>query len=183
PNLSEPARGMFNLQSFQALAKHCDELRVVAPVRLLPRALRCGDPDVKVPAREEVGGLQVYHPRYALVPKIAVWTHAAQMSLCLGPAMERIRREFPFDVLYATWACPDVVAGAAMAARWGVPLAAKVHGADVNLFTRTTLRRRQILRALNQARLVLSVTEAMKERLVEIGVPAEKILVQRNGVN
>src|SRR5207253_1297394 len=31
--------------------------------------------------------------------------------------------------------------------------------------------------------IVLSVTDALKQRLVEIGVPASKILVQRNGVN
>ena len=77
PNAAEPARGMFNLQAFQALAQQCEELRVVAPVRLLPRRLRCGNPDIPVPAREEIGGLDVWHPRYFLVPKIAVWTQAA----------------------------------------------------------------------------------------------------------
>src|SRR5207248_6787905 len=168
----------FNLQSFRALAEQCEELRVVAPVRLMPRRLRCGNPDVRVPAREEIGGLQVWHPRYFLVPRVAVFTQALQMRACLSPALERIRREFPFDLLFATWAFPEVVAGAAMAARWGVPLAAKVHGADVNLFTRYPLRRRQIVRALNQACIVLSVTDALKERLVEIGVPDSKILVQ-----
>ena len=79
PNAAEPARGMFNLQSFQALAEQCQELRVVAPVRLLPRRLRCGNPDIQIPAREEIGGLQVWHPRYFLVPKLAVWTQALQM--------------------------------------------------------------------------------------------------------
>ena len=94
-----------------------------------------------VPPREEIEGLTVWHPRYAVLPKVALWTHAAQMRACLAPALNRIRREYSFDLLFATWAFPDVVAAAGMAARWGVPLAAKVHGTDVLTLTLYPLRR------------------------------------------
>jgi glycosyltransferase involved in cell wall biosynthesis len=183
PNRAEPARGRFNLQFFQALAQQCADLRVVAPVRLVPRAFRCGDRDVPIPAREEVGGLDTWHPRYAVLPRVALWAHAAQMGACLAPAMRLIRREYPFDLLFATWAFPDIVAAASMARRWRVPLAAKVHGTDIQVLTRYPLRRRQIVRALNQACMVLAVADVIRERLLELGVPEEKILVQRNAVD
>ncbi len=183
PNAAEPARGLFNLQAFQALAEHCEALRVVAPVRILPRRLRCGDPDTPVPPREQIGGLAVDHPRYFLLPRIGVGTQGVQMLVSLTRELERIAVEFLPDAVFGTWAFPDLVAAAALAGRWRLPLAAKVHGADINVFTYHPARRRKIVRALHQARLVLSVTDALKQRLVELGIPAEKVLVQRNGVD
>jgi glycosyltransferase involved in cell wall biosynthesis len=183
PNRAEPARGRFNLQFFQALAERCEALKVIAPVRVVPRAYRCGNPDVEIPWEEEIGGLHIWHPGYITIPRIAQATHAAQMGFWLGPAMRRIRAAFPFDLLFATWAFPDAVAAAAMAARWNVPLAVKVHGTDIHILTQDAARRPLIVRALEQACLVLAVTEDLKRRLLELGVPEGKILVQRNAVD
>lgn len=183
PNAAEPARGLFNLQSFQALARHCDGFEVAAPVRWVPRRFRCGDPNIRIPRSEIIGGLRVHHPGYVLLPKYAVGSQGWQMDTCTRGAMDRIHREFQPDLLYGTWAFPDLPAAAAMARRWGIPLAAKVHGADINLFAHQPARRPHILRALNQAQVILSVTDALRAEMVELGVPGEKILVQRNGVD
>ena len=68
PNALEPNRGLFNLQQFLALSRRC-ELTVVAPVPWFPRwrLLRGGGAwarFARVPAREAIHGIEVYHPRY-----------------------------------------------------------------------------------------------------------------------
>src|SRR5947199_166949 len=83
-----------------------------------------------------------WRPRFVLSPAVGRDTHAAQMALQLLPHLALIRREYPFDVLLATWAFSEVVAGAIFSRLFGVPLLAKVHGTDVHVQGRFQLRRR-----------------------------------------
>lgn len=182
PNPTDPIRGTFNLQQARALARLC-EVRVAAPVQWSPVRRWHGAGPLRVPPYEVVDGLPTWHPRYVLTPGVARGTYAAQMAAAVLPALARIRREYPFDVLLATWAFPDVVVGAAAAALAGVPLLAKVHGSDINVQTGFPWRARQIRWALNRAHRVLAVSGALRDRLLALGVPDEKIMVHHNGVD
>ena len=182
PSSVDPVRGTFNLQQFRALAERC-EVRVVAPMQWFPVKLWHGAGPTKAPYFEEVQGIPTWHPRYVLTPRIGRDLYSAQMAAALLPHLARIRKEYPFDVLLATWAFPDVVVGAMMAKLCGVPLLAKVHGSDVHVQATYPLRRRQIQWALRSAHRVLAVSGALRERLEELGVPRERVMVYHNGVD
>lgn len=182
PNAADPVRGTFNLQQAHALSRHC-EVRAVAPVQWFPVRLWHGAGPSAAPLRGEVEGLPTWHPRYVLTPRVARDTYPAQMAAALLPALAAIRREYRFDVLMATWAFPDLVVGAMAARLFGVPLLAKVHGSDINVQTEFPRRRRQIRWALDRAHRVLAVSGALGDRLEELGVPREKIMVHHNGVD
>jgi glycosyltransferase involved in cell wall biosynthesis len=182
PNSRYPLRGIFNLHQARALARYC-EVRAVAPVQWFPVRLGHGAGPVTPPKFEVLEGLPVWHPRYVLTPGFARAAYPLQMGAALVPFVARLRREYPFDAILATWAFPDVVVGAALARMLGVPLAAKVHGSDINVQANYSLRRRQIRWALRQARRVLAVSNALKERLLELGVPGDRVVVCHNGVD
>ncbi len=182
PGIADLQRGVFNLQQVHALRRRC-EVRVAAPMQWFPVRLWHGAEPGKSPAFEEVEGIPTWHPRYFLSPRVGRDSHALQMGACLWPALNRIRREYPFDVLLATWAFPDVVVGAVAAKRWGIPLLAKVHGSDINVQSNYPLRRKQIVWALGQAHRTLAVSDALRRRMLEIGVADEKIMVHHNGVD
>ncbi|MFN3649550.1 MAG: glycosyltransferase family 4 protein [Armatimonadota bacterium] len=182
PRSTDPVRGMFNYQQAHALARHC-EVKVVAPVQWFPVRLWHGAGPDSAPYRETVGELTTWHPRYFLPPRIGRDFYSLQMAAWVLPRLARIRREYPFDVLLATWAFPDVIVGALAARLWNVPLLAKVHGSDINVQTDFPLRRKQIRWALDQAHRVLAVSGALRERLIGLGVPAERIMVHHNGVD
>jgi len=182
PSTADPVRGTFNLQQAKALGAHC-EVAAVAPIQWFPVRLWHGAGPSAAPYAETVEGLRTWHPRYALTPGIARDTYAAQMAAALLPHLARIRREYRFNVLLATWAFPDVVVGALAAQMFDVPLLAKVHGSDINVQSRYPLRRRQIRWAMNRAEKVLAVSGALRERLMELGVPDERIMVHHNGVD
>src|SRR5438128_1673462 len=135
PNTREPTRGVFNLQQAQALARRC-EVRVVSPVQWSPVYLSHGAGPTPVQRRVIRGALTAEHPPYFLTPGFGRNTHAFQMAAQVLPAIDRIRKDFRFDVLLAVWAFPDVVVGALAARLWKLPLLAEVIGSDINLQAR-----------------------------------------------
>ncbi|MGV3721792.1 MAG: glycosyltransferase family 4 protein [Actinomycetota bacterium] len=182
PSGADPVRGTFNLQQAKALSAHC-EVAAVAPIQWFPVRLWHGAGPSAAPYYEEVEGLRTWHPRYALTPGVARDTYAAQMAAALIPHLVRIRRDFPFDAILATWAFPDVVVGALASQLLRVPLLAKVHGSDINVQSQYPLRRKQIKWAMDRAEKVLAVSGALRDRLLDLGIPDDKIMVHHNGVN
>ena len=187
PNALEPNRGLFNKQQFLALAKHC-ELRVVAPVPWFPRShwlrrFSAWHAISRVPERETIDGIEVYHPRYLVMPRMARWLHSLTFARGVRGAVEAVHREFPFDRILATWAYPDVVAATGIAKRYGVPIVAKVHGSDLNVLTRGPVRRRVVAAALRRCATVIAVSEGLKARAVELGIPEDRVAVIPNAVD
>jgi glycosyltransferase involved in cell wall biosynthesis len=182
PNAVHQQQGLFNLQQAKALSKYC-EVRVASPVQWSPLRLSYGPGLALPPRRDVVEGLQAWHPRFALTPRIGRDTHALQFIAQLLPALSRIRREYPFDVLWATWAFPDVVFGAVLSRLWNVPMLAKVHGNDINLHGKFPLRRRQIRWGMSHAYRILAVSDSLRQGLMEIGIPEERIMVCHNGID
>jgi glycosyltransferase involved in cell wall biosynthesis len=131
---------------------------------------------------KERDGLTCCYPTYWSIPR-ATPIHAWGMYRSLFRHVAKVREEFKFDVILATWAYPDVVAAARIARELGVPLVAKVHGSDINELATFPRLRRQIRWALSEAHRVIAVSRALGDKLRELGVPEDRILVQPNAVN
>jgi glycosyltransferase involved in cell wall biosynthesis len=179
PNAREPNRGCFNLQQFAALGRHAD-VRVIAPVAWQPWSHGWPRP---LPYHDSWNGIPATYPSYFYTPGIGRAAYAALMYCSIRGAVIRAAREYRPDVLLATWAYPDVVAAAVLARQLKIPWVAKVHGSDVNVFTVPRPLRAQIRWALRQAACTFAVSTPLRDRLIEIGVPAETIRVQHNGVD
>ncbi|MFO0759442.1 MAG: glycosyltransferase family 4 protein [Byssovorax sp.] len=180
PSTVDPTLGMFNQHTFNALARRCP-VRVVAPIRAWARFNR--PLDVIRPLHEHYTGLDAIFPAYWSIPSAPV-LHGAGMYLSSYPWVSRLRRSFPFDVIVAAWAYPDAVAAARLAQRWDVPLVTAVLGSDVYELPRAFFGLKpQIEWGLGRAQRVLSVSRAMADRVAELGVPRERVIVQHNGVD
>ncbi|HZT44365.1 MAG TPA: glycosyltransferase family 4 protein [Chthonomonadaceae bacterium] len=179
PSSRRPARGLFNLQSFRALAQYC-EARVVVPVPWWQRLRWPGDL-LRIPQEDDTG-LPASVPTYWPVPHMPA-THVRAMHRGLAAHLRQLRRDFPFDLLFATFAYPDGVAAAYLARDLQCPLVIGVLGSDVNLLAARPSLRPEIQWGLQQAQRVLAVSSALRERVIELGVAPEKVVVQRNGVD
>src|ERR1700749_2280313 len=71
PNSIDPTHGVFIQQRIKNVAALGHRITVVAPIPLAPS----GSNLAKVPDFEQFDGLDVYHPRYPLVPKISMPFH------------------------------------------------------------------------------------------------------------
>ena len=140
PDASRPNFGIFVERYVQALVRRPDvAARVVAPVGIPPwplsrltryRAL------ADLPGRERWNGLDVYRPRFLNLPGTGGRAHVAMLTRALAPALEEIRRDFPFDVIAAEFFFPDGPAAIALGRRFGVPVSIKARGSDIHRWGR-----------------------------------------------
>ncbi|MFP5287000.1 MAG: glycosyltransferase family 4 protein [Thermoanaerobaculia bacterium] len=188
PSSARPRHGIFVEQRLRHLLRSGEvESRVVAPSAWFPSGNpRFGEWSVfgRVPAREERHGIPILHPRYLLVPKLGMSLAPMAMALAAWPALARmIRKGFDFDVIDAHYFYPEGVAAVILGHRLGKPVIVSVLGDDVITLPRFRLPRRMILWAVDRCAGVTAVCQALKDRLVEVGAPAEKIRVVLHGVD
>ena len=110
PNKKEPNRAVFNVQQIQELLKFC-EIKVVAPIPFLKYSKE------QVPYEENIKGVDVYHPRYVVIPKILRSLYGYLFFLGIKKSILNIYQTFMFDMILATWAYPDAF-GAAIIAKF-----------------------------------------------------------------
>jgi glycosyltransferase involved in cell wall biosynthesis len=138
----------------------------------------------RIPRRETRQGLRVDHPRYPLLPKIGM--SAAPLAL-FGAVLPLLRSEIregaDFDLIDAHYFYPDGVAAVLLGRALDRPVVVTARGSDLNLIARHPVPRRWIKWAARHADGLITVSAGLKQRLVELGVAAERVRVLRNGVD
>jgi len=187
PNAARPSHGIFvETRLRHLLASGKVESKVVAPVPWFPsRNARFGEYALhaRAPREETRNGIEVLHPRYPLPPGIGMTLAPFLLAGAVGPVVERILRDYAFDLIDAHYFYPDGVAAAMLGKRLRKPVVITARGTDVNLIPRYRLPRAMIRWAARQAAGMITVARALKDDLIRIGVPAERIEVLRNGVD
>ncbi len=87
------------------------------------------------------------------------------------------------QIMLASWAFPEAVATNWLSRIFNCRFYFKVHGSDINLHGKVPARSKQIVHAAKHARGVLSVSQALAEQMVEMGISQKKIQVIYNGVD
>ena len=169
----EPNRATFNRQQFDLL-KDEYELFILVPVAFMDwfknRKVISNNHRIK------------YVPSL-YTPKVGRRFYSYQMffSILLFAGMW-IRAIKPKKIL-ASWAYPDAVASAWLARLYAADFYFKVHGSDINLHAGIPARGKQILKAAKSARAILSVSDALRQSLLALGVNEQKVVTIYNGVD
>ncbi|PCD01535.1 glycoside hydrolase [Sphingomonas spermidinifaciens] len=187
PDAKRPNFGVFvERQTLGLAALPETEVRVVAPVGLPPFPLS-RYPSYRglagLPRAEMWKGLAVERPRFLNLPATSGRFHAAMLSRALTPALERIRRNFAFDVIDASFFFPDGPAAVALGRRFGVPVSIKARGADIHHWGRSPATAAAVHAAGEAADGLLAVSAAMREDMIALGMPADRIAVHHTGVD
>jgi teichuronic acid biosynthesis glycosyltransferase TuaC len=185
PHAGQPGTGLFVRERMFRVAKVLP-LTVVAPIPWFPfqNLIRKWRPNFRPPAPsiEVQDGIEVRHPRFLSVPGACKWLDGIFMALGSFPTMLRLKRSFGFNVIDAHFAYPDGYA-ATLLGRWlHVPVTITLRGTEVPL-SRDPPRRRRIVKALQRATRIFSVSDSLKRHVVEMGAPRDRILVVGNGVD
>ena len=186
PTSVDPTYGIFIYQRSAHLAQRPgNEVVVVSPVPWIPKwlKLRRWRAASELPSQEEIGGLTVHHPRYLLLPKISMPFHALLMFLGSLARVRSLNRSAKIDCIDAHFVYPDGLAALLLGKIFGVPVTVSARGTDINLYPSFKLIRPMIRWTLSQADAVISVSGALKESMVKLGVNPGKIRVIPNGVD
>ena len=188
PSAARPRHGIFVETRLSHFRRRTGaEVRVVAPVPWFPStAHRFGAYAryARTPRQEIRDGVHVYHPRYLTLPVVGMYSQPFALAQGAARTVGALLREgFDFDLIDAHYLYPDGVAAAMLGKRFGKPVMLTARGSDVNLLMQYRLPRQLILRAAREARAVVTVSTALKNRLVEFGVDPAHVRVLRNGVD
>ncbi|GAC1338899.1 MAG: glycosyltransferase family 4 protein [Acetobacteraceae bacterium] len=160
---------------------------VVAPVPWFPsRSARFGDwaRHARAERRETQGGLTVYHPRYALAPRIGMLAAPAALFLAGAAELRRLLRAgSAFDLIDAHYLYPDGVAAVALGKVFGRPVVLTARGSDVTELPHYAGPRRMIRWAMRNAAGLISVSDGLRQEMLLLGAPPGSVTVLRNGVD
>jgi len=186
PNRVEPNHGIFiqhRLCEFSRRYGH--ELRVVAPVPYFPDFPRFPrwHKFRGVPRCETREGVPVFHPRYLVTPKVGMAFYGWNMFLGTVGLVSRLRRSYDFSLIDAHYVYPDAFAAVLLGWFLDKPVIVSARGSDIHSYSRLPGIRPLLRFVLRQASAVIAVSEALKQSIVQLGVPAEKVEVIGNGVD
>lgn len=188
PNGAQPRHGLFVEERLRHLLDTGrTTAKIVAPVPWFPFRHRCfGKYAVfaRAPRREQRHGVAIDHPRYPVIPKVGMNIAPFLMYRALLPVLQkRLASGDAFDVIDAHYFYPDGVAAARLGLALNKPVVITARGSDVNTISRYRVPRRQIRWAADCASEIITVSRALKEKLVALGVDAGKITCLRNGID
>ncbi|WP_298601789.1 glycosyltransferase family 4 protein [Zoogloea sp.] len=188
PSSVRPGFGIFvETRLRHLLASGQVETRVVAPVPWFPSTHpRFGmwAKNAATPRHEVRNGVEIWHPRYLLPPKVGM--NIAPLALALGArstVAKLIEDGFDFDLIDAHYYYPDGVAAAILASWFGKPFIITARGSDLTLLPEYPIPRCWIRWAEPRAAASIGVCRDLMDRLVRLGGRADKTHVFRNGVD
>lgn len=138
----------------------------------------------RTPQFEHRNGVDVFHPRYLLPPKVGMTVAPFVLAAAALPAARRIiEAGFDFDLIDAHYFYPDGVAAALLAMWLDKPFIITARGSDLTLIGRHAAPRRLMKWAAGRASACLGVSRSLVDILRGWGVPSDKLHVLRNGVD
>lgn len=187
PNAEQPNHGVFVANRLAHLVRTKPvQARVIAPIAQMPKFFGWNPyadlADVPATARRD--GMEVAHPRYAMIPKIGMpvqpYLYYRALRTWFADAMAR---DGAPDLIDAHYVYPDGVAAALLARDFDLPLMITARGTDINLIPRYRLPRRWIQWALKRADQLVGVCQALSDEMMGLGADPAKVTTLRNGVD
>lgn len=185
PSAVQPGAGPFVRERMFRVGRRLS-LCVVAPTPWFPLQglLRRWRPHFRpgAPHYEQQQGFDVWYPRFFSVPSVLKRLDGLAMAMGAYPRLRALKRARRLDLIDAHFGYPDGYA-AVLLGRWlGVPVTITLRGTEARHAADPALRP-LLLKALLGADRVFAVADALKQVVMSIGVPGDKITVVGNGVD
>lgn len=184
PNRQYPNYGIFVLNRVKALQKYC-ELQVINPVPWfpfashLPRYHRFD----RIPRCETIHGIEVFHPRFPIIPKYLKSFDAISYGLAVLPLALRLQKEFPFDLIDLHWTYPDLPVGAVLSKITGRPFLTTLRGHEAFYLEEPGPRKTIVAHVLRYSAAIVALSQKLKDIAVLGGCDEGGVTVIRNGVD
>lgn len=189
PNKVLPNHGIFVQQRLKKLLEYDTslEVKVLAPVPWFPSSSeKFGEYGkyAKVDHFEQRFGVEIFHPRYPVIPKVGMSLAPLLLYLAAKSKVKKlIESGFDFDLIDAHYFYPDGVAAVMLAKTFNKPVAITGRGTDLNLIPQYAIPAKQIRWAANNASAMITVASALIDYLENLGIDRKKVVTLRNGVD
>jgi teichuronic acid biosynthesis glycosyltransferase TuaC len=162
PNPVNPMSGIFVHNQCKALKEKGVEIQVVSPIPrfpLYPKWKRYKE----IPNKLELDGIPVtYVPTWMFPGGFFFHKYGELYVQSLEYELEKIKKEFPFDLIHCHTIFPDGFAGGVLSKRMGVPVISTIHGSDIMLYPkRNQAIYDQTVKSLSSNDRVVTVSERL----------------------
>jgi len=184
PNSLYPHYGIFVHNRLRAVRKY-HEVKVINPIPWFPgcgRLARYQDYD-QIPLRETIGGIEVFHPRFLVIPKFFKFIDSFTYKSVVMPLVEELYKSYPFDIVDLHWTYPDLPTGYAIKKRYKKKMLITLRGKEAFHINEGIGREFLIKKYLLQADAVISLSRELQEMAIQVGVDEKCCSVIRNGVD
>lgn len=185
PHPGQPKAGLFIRERMFRVGQQLP-LVVVAPVPWFPfqGIIRKWRPHFRpdAPRFEVQDGIEVHHPRFFSIPGLFKSLDGLLMALGSLATLRRLRRRFDFDLIDSHFAYPDGDAATLLGKWLRRPVTITLRGTEVPL-ARLPARRRRMIRAMERADRIFSVSESLRQHAIALSIDPDKIRVVGNGVD
>jgi glycosyltransferase involved in cell wall biosynthesis len=171
----EPNRATFNKQQFDRLSQKHD-VRILVPVAW--REYLSYRKQIKHDKHS-----RVKYVCYWYTPKIFYRYFGMFMALSLLFGARKWINEKRVDFVFGSWAHPDGYAAQQIAKKLAKPYFLKVHGSDINILTEDIQRKAAIAKVCRHAKHVFTPSDALKRKVVGLGINESKVTRIYNGVD
>lgn len=184
PNPIQNGKGTFNHSMISAMGNRND-VHVVSPVAwttLLLNRLKKGK-KVSLGRIETENRVSVEYLSYFFTPRFLDHLYGKMMWKSVESKLLEIAEGFQPDVIFSYWAHPDGEVAVELGKKLNIPVAVMVGGSDILILTKKQKRREAIQNVLNQADAVLTVSQDIRDKVINLGCDSEKTRVVYRGVN
>jgi glycosyltransferase involved in cell wall biosynthesis len=159
-------------------------MKVIAPVPYFPPfKVNWRWKYSQIVKHEVIENVEIFHPRYFMIPKIGMPWYGFMMFLSVLPTAIRIAKKYDFDLIDSHFVYPDGLAAVLLGRILKKPVVVSARGTDINLYKDLPRIRPLLQKTLSKANRVISVCQALKEEILKLGIPCEKVSVVPNGVD
>ncbi len=185
PNTKQPNAGVFIRERMFRVGKYVP-LIVVAPVAWFPgqAIIRRFKPHFRPePEKQEIQqGITVYHPRFFSIPGVFKWLDGYFLAAGSYFLMKKLKKEFSFNIIDSHFAYPDGFAATLLGKWLTVPVTITLRGTEIR-HAKTKSLKHLLINALKRATRVFSVSASLRNHVINLGIPADKVRVIGNGVD
>ncbi|MBX3438819.1 MAG: glycosyltransferase [Planctomycetaceae bacterium] len=183
PDADHPSRGTYNYELCKALAAD-HSVRIIAPrgwTEAIP--FRWSGARYRPRADHDGRELPTSFPTYWYTPKVLRQHYGSFLWRSVRRTVQKMNRSFSPDAVLSYWAHPDGEAGLRVARQRGVPAAVIVGGSDVLLLPQCPKRGARVRRVLQQSDAVITISEGLRDAVIDLGVDAGRVHTIRQGIN
>jgi glycosyltransferase involved in cell wall biosynthesis len=134
--------------------------------------------------RECLNGIKVFHPRFLTGPGYSLYNLEADTYYwSIRRQVDRLRREFPFDLIHANFGYPDGVVAAKLSRRYKVPFLITEHASWIPWMENYPQARRKAVWAAEKSAFHIAVSAYARQTIAHFTGETEKLRVVPNGVD
>ena len=182
PNPLLPRLGLWADRLMRACMPPC-QFKVISPIPYgppLPGFVEYTRFRALAPSRWDEG-VEVFHPRFLTAP--GQWLHGVEdlsQYFAVVRVADRIRRDFPFDLIHAHFTYPDGVVAARLAERYGVPLLISEHALWRPWMEDSPRVRRRAVWAARRAAFHLAASRAARDSIAQFTGESARLRIVPN---